>query len=168
MAGPLLVIFTNLFNSITAVLSFFILSLSSYFLLPQNNDAKDQNASLERPKLSFLTNYRASMLLVTSICILAVDFSAYPRRFAKTEELGFGVMDAGVGSFVFSAGIVAPTSPIKMSNNAQKCGPLFILGVLKYLSTRMVDYHNHVSEYGIHWNFFITMALVQVCDFCCF
>ena len=61
----------------------------------------DSNDSHQGQKLTFLTNYRASMLLVTAICILGVDFQAFPRRFAKTEELGFGLMDIGVGSFVF-------------------------------------------------------------------
>jgi hypothetical protein len=47
------------------------------------------------------------MLLVTSICILAVDFPVFPRRFAKTEDFGFGLMDIGVGAFVFVSGLVS-------------------------------------------------------------
>ena len=45
--------------------------------------------------ISYITNYRSSMLLVTAICILAVDFPVFPRRFGKTENFGFGLMDIG-------------------------------------------------------------------------
>lgn len=56
----------------------------------------------------FVTNYRSGMLLTTVICILAVDFpQIYPTRFAKTRNFGYGLMDIGVGSFVFAAGLVS-------------------------------------------------------------
>ena len=47
------------------------------------------------------------MLLVTAVCILGVDFPVFPRRFAKTETFGFGLMDIGVGSFIFASGLVS-------------------------------------------------------------
>ena len=47
------------------------------------------------------------MLLTTAACILAVDFQVYPRRFSKTETFGYGLMDIGVGSFVFAGGLVS-------------------------------------------------------------
>lgn len=40
------------------------------------------------PPLSALTTYRAHMLLLTSICILAVDFQVFPRTLAKCETFG--------------------------------------------------------------------------------
>ena len=45
------------------------------------------------PKVAYITNYRASMLLITTICILAVDFPVFPRRLAKTENFGFGMLE---------------------------------------------------------------------------
>ena len=38
--------------------------------------------------------------------------------------------------------------------------PLFIFGVLRFILTWMVGYHLHVTEYGVHWNFFFTMFIV--------
>ena len=46
--------------------------------------------------IDYITNYRSSMLVVTAICILAVDFPVFPRRFGKTENFGFGLMDIGM------------------------------------------------------------------------
>lgn len=44
-----------------------------------------QSINLSR---QFLSLYRASLLLTTAVAILAVDFPAFPRRFAKTETYG--------------------------------------------------------------------------------
>ena len=51
--------------------------------------------------IDYITNYRSSMLVVTAICILAVDFPVFPRRFGKTENFGFGLMDIGMKNFLF-------------------------------------------------------------------
>jgi hypothetical protein len=43
-----------------------------------------------------LTLFRASLVLITCIAILAVDFQAFPRRFGKAETFGTGAMGLSV------------------------------------------------------------------------
>lgn len=40
--------------------------------------------------------------------------------------------------------------------------PLIVLGFARLIATWGVHYQEHVTEYGTHWNFFFTLAVVKV------
>ena len=124
-------------------------NLSQLFALP-----------LPEKKPPFMTNYRAGMNLATAICILAVDFQVFPRRFAKTETYGFGLMDVGVGSFVIANGLVG-SSQVPQIKVLIKTAPILLLGFGRLVAVKLSNYHEHVTEYGVHWNFFFTLAFVK-------
>ncbi|XP_065352580.1 uncharacterized protein LOC135947591 [Cloeon dipterum] len=112
-----------------------------------------------------ITNFRGSINLITAICILAVDFRAFPRRFAKTETFGWGLMDTGVGLYVLANGLVEPAArnkPVSLSKTAKGCFPMLFLGFLRWFSIWWFQYQQHVSEYGVHWNFFVTLAFTRL------
>ncbi|EME46131.1 hypothetical protein DOTSEDRAFT_51693 [Dothistroma septosporum NZE10] len=135
---------------------------------------KDEKDDLDPlPVKPFVTMYRGAMMIVTCACILAVDFPAvFPRRFAKTESFGTSLMDMGVGSFVFAAGVISARPQLKENHAGSRSLfsrlttamrhslPLFVLGIGRLLSVKSLDYAEHVSEYGVHWNFFFTLALL--------
>ncbi|KAF9107169.1 Glucosaminyl phosphatidylinositol (GlcN-PI) nositol acylation protein [Mortierella sp. AM989] len=125
----------------------------------------------ENPHKIFLSVYRASMMILTCIAILAVDFPIFPRRFGKVEVYGTSLMDLGVGSFVFSSGVVSARGYLKketmpfskqMALGLRTSIPLLILGLGRYISTKGVDYQEHVTEYGMHWNFFFTLGFLPI------
>ncbi|KAJ4397624.1 Glucosaminyl phosphatidylinositol (GlcN-PI) nositol acylation protein [Gnomoniopsis smithogilvyi] len=154
-------------------------------LPPSNIKSTNDGAAAARNDLNvlstkpFLTFFRASILIITCLAILAVDFRIFPRRFAKVETWGTSLMDVGVGAFVFSAGLVAArpvlkeraahaggsramvsTLPGRLGRSLRHALPLFALGVVRLLSVKGLDYAEHVTEYGVHWNFFFTMGFL--------
>lgn len=63
----------------------------------------------------FISYFRGQTLLATAVAILAVDFTIFPRRFAKTETYGTGLMDTGVGLFVVVNAVVSPEARGKVT-----------------------------------------------------
>jgi phosphatidylinositol glycan class W len=181
----------------------------------------------------FVSAFRGGLMLLTCASILAVDFRAFPRRLAKAENYGQGLMDVGVGAFVFAAGLVlrppvaaaasrgggggsdssaavvdagttprrtssrmrataqqqqqqqekqpqevrrrrqhaaapyaaaaapiAPSLPARLAKSLRASAPVAALGLVRLLTTKATQYAEHVGEYGVHWNFFLTVAAV--------
>jgi len=95
-------------------------------------------------------------------------------------------MDMGVGSFVFSLGVVSTksfsSSPgqsrlRKLARSLYKSIPLILLGLVRVVMVKGVEYpvspvrtlqcidtdsQEHITEYGVHWNFFFTLAMLPV------
>lgn len=149
----------------------------AYLLMKRGiKDWKDISLQTEPNAATFVYNFRAFMNIATILSILAVDFNVFPRRLAKTEVYGTGFMDIGVGSFIFGHAIVSPFARGKLVNHGKSLArciiqnlsssvPLIALGMLRLVSVKASNYHEHVTEYGAHWNFFFTIAVVKVCSY---
>ncbi|KHN94250.1 GPI-anchored wall transfer protein [Metarhizium album ARSEF 1941] len=176
---------TTLYASTPLLLILFLLApLASVYMLPAPTARKKRpivpkHVNHTAPHLDvlpakpFLTSYRGAMMVMTCVSILAVDFRLFPRRFAKVETWGTSLMDMGVGSFVFTAGVVAARPVLRerasgksvslarrLIYSARHSAPLLVLGVARLLSVKGLDYAEHVTEYGVHWNFFFTLGLL--------
>lgn len=121
----------------------------------------------KRPE--YIDIVRAITAYITSVAILAVDFEIFPRNLAKTETFGYGLMDVGVGLYVISNAIISPYKEhaemltwLKFKKELIGCTPLIFLGIIRFWITTEINYQQHVSEYGVHWNFFITLAFVKL------
>lgn len=133
-----------------------------------------EEVDFQLTKKPFITAYRSSMLVLTALAILAVDFQIFPRRFAKVETWGTSLMDLGVGSFVFSNGLVSSRVILKhklnpedkpfllkrVFNALKSGGTLLAIGLMRTYFVKNLEYQEHVTEYGVHWNFFITLAFL--------
>ena len=121
-------------------------------------------------RATHITYFRSGIMLATCCAILAVDFPVFPRRFVKTEDYGQSLMDLGVGAFVVSGGLVSKmtrvsttiASAVSLKTELLRVVPIFGLGLVRIAIVYGVDYQEHVSEYGVHWNFFFTLACLSM------
>ncbi|VDN28957.1 unnamed protein product [Dibothriocephalus latus] len=127
---------------------------------------------LPEPLYAWRRVLRAYILLYTCVCIYAVDFPLFPRRLAKTEAHGVSLMDVGVGLISVSCGIAnvpfvyfcrtSARSYASMSSVLMSTVILVLMGASRTVVVKLLGYPDHVTEYGVHWNFFITMAALRV------
>ncbi|PAN49429.1 hypothetical protein PAHAL_9G448600 [Panicum hallii] len=163
---PVLLVFTVLAEwAYTCAISLIIL-ISVYIMFKRSQSHLKAGLSQPPSLRTDISSYRVSVVLVTCLCILAVDFKIFPRRYAKAETYGSGIMDLGVGSFVVANALVSRQARniTSMSFRAalSSVSPLVFLGFARIISTSGVDYQVHVGEYGVHWNFFFTLAAVSI------
>lgn len=127
--------------------------------------------SLESEYVPAISCFRVINSAFTAIAILAVDFPLFPRRFAKTELYGTGAMDFGVGGFIFGTAMVCPEVRRKYTEGSRfyyltkslyAVWPLVFLGVGRLVIIKSIGYQEHLTEYGVHWNFFFTLVVVKL------
>ncbi|XP_037664713.1 phosphatidylinositol-glycan biosynthesis class W protein [Choloepus didactylus] len=128
--------------------------------------------SLESEHIPAISCFRVINNAFSAIAILAVDFSLFPRRLAKTELYGTGAMDFGVGGFVFGTALVCPEIRRKpnmersrfyyFTKSLYSVWPLLFLGIGRLVIIKSIDYQEHLTEYGVHWNFFFTLIVVKL------
>ena len=175
---PMLLVQTNLMSYQTGPLILLVVMITFVYLTFGNKT--DQVSIQEHYKPAYLTVHRASVYILTTIAILAVDFPIFPRKYCKTETSGYGLMDIGASSFIIIAGWTSAFSSAKSSVAAdsgsekgvsittlanktiKKCAPLLIIGLIRLATNKGIEYQEHVSEYGVHWNFFFTLCCVEV------
>ncbi|CAM0879591.1 unnamed protein product [Alopecurus aequalis] len=163
---PILLIFTVLAEWAYTCAFFLVIMMSTYVIFKRSQShlkARQHNLPSLRTDIS---SYRVSVVLVTCLSILAVDFKIFPRRYAKAETYGSGIMDLGVGSFVVANALVSRQArnitSMSWKTVLKSISPLVFLGFARLISTSGVDYQVHVGEYGVHWNFFFTLAAISI------
>ncbi|XP_038904113.1 uncharacterized protein At4g17910 isoform X4 [Benincasa hispida] len=80
-----------------------------------------------------ISSFRVVVMITTCLCILAVDFRIFPRRYAKTETYGTSLMDLGVGSFVLANSLVSRQARNVSSTNRKGYQYWLIYGLNTYL-----------------------------------
>ena len=93
-------------------------------------------------------------MLYTCTCILAVDFPAFPRRYAKAETYGSGLMDVGVGGIILAMGLVSSRCTAyvgsklfftRLLKGLRVSIPCLVLGGARFASVKLLGY-----QVGIH------------------
>ena len=153
-----------------------------------SDEVSEESTELSMQQLQrvTITIYRGCILVLTIISILGIDFHIYPRRFGKTEITGYSLMDLGAASFIIMAAISSsakrhtqppseqrattstenqsvlsgPSKRPSFHKQIQKMAPLLIMGTIRLITHKGIEYPEHNSEYGVHWNFFYTLAFV--------
>ena len=121
------------------------------------------NKRVSGPPYDSITAFKSLMMIMTIVAILAVDFQIFDRKYAKTELYGTSLMDIGVGTFIYSGGLMfGLRHSNSLLNVIIKAIPVWFIGAIRLVSVKFLNYHEHLTEYGVHWNFFFTLGAIPV------
>ncbi|KJP86999.1 hypothetical protein AK88_03398 [Plasmodium fragile] len=137
---------------------------SGYSIKQRDNNPQEQLHTQEERRRKCLVHMRLANLCITYICIFAVDFYFFPRQFSKSFFYGNTLMDLGVGGCITSSAYSLNSNKLLLhSGNCKgriidwKYFILFCLGIARYIAVKLFNYNYSLTEYGMHWNFFLTL-----------
>lgn len=103
---------------------------------------------------------RFIVIAQTTICIFLCDFPFWVSRLGKRDFFGVGLMDLGIGFFLFNAAITSSkASTRKIARNAAM---LLVLGMVRLAVVNFFGIEVNPREYGVHWNFYFTLSFVAI------
>ncbi|GAW81870.1 GPI-anchored wall transfer protein 1 [Plasmodium gonderi] len=127
-----------------------------------NTSDREINSPYETRNKS-LIHMRLTNMCITYICIFAVDFFFFPRKFKKSAFYGNTLMDLGIGSCITSSAYSINKKKLFKSIQKKKSiidlkyFILFFLGIARFVAITLFSYNYNITEYGHHWNFFLTL-----------
>lgn len=132
----------------------------------------DEKGQVKRYVNMSLNTFKAQAMLMTIMAIFTVDFPMFfDRPLCKTEDFGWGLMDLGVSAVVFSSALVNKLNVSNLANRTSFVqdisraffGNIVVTGIalLRFFMLTDLNYHDHVTEWGTHWNFFCTIICIN-------
>ncbi|EOB13899.1 GPI-anchored wall transfer protein 1 [Nosema bombycis CQ1] len=103
---------------------------------------------------------RSNVFLMVAISIFGVDFDFFPKKFGKTDYYGYKLMDIGVGSYVYIAGVMSVK--YNFSKNVKLVCTLMVLGVIRLFCISFFNLDVNIREYGKHLNFYFLLAICNM------
>lgn len=120
-----------------------------------------ESTKMTEKRLGMITNLRSTVMIITVMAILAVDFANFPRRYYKTVRYGTSLMDVGIGCIIYVSGlVVSERNQPSLKLAFQASLPMLVIGVARVLLVRLLLGGGHDAEYGRHWNFFVSLGLL--------
>lgn len=114
-------------------------------------------------------------MLCVALAIMQIDYpSIFARSLIKTEEFGISLMDTGVALITLNSGMSQRKARPWFRVLSWKSQAIDILtsikenlvtafsGFFRLCLMSELDYTEHASEYGIHWNFYTTVSVINI------
>lgn len=128
----------------------------------QCNDSMSADKAASLIRLAF-DIYRSMIMIAVTICIYMCDFSFWTPRLGKVDFYGVGLMDIGIGSFIFNAGLFSTRrNPHRVRKNILF---LTMLGILRLVVVKACGLSVNPREYGLHMNFYFVLAAVDTLSY---
>lgn len=144
--------------------------LSKDRILGYNKKMQNSLFALDNKRFDYISRLKTVVIMMTCFYICAVDFPSMDRRFAKTSKPGtYSLMDHGTFWVIFITGLTRNRDrkyagkPLfkRMKSSFITSFIILVIGVGRMVAIELVNYHKVVDEYGVHWNFFVTLAVVE-------